>query len=94
LNCNNLIAPTIYTFFCRYLKAELAMVQQLTCYLTERSLQLYSMLRYSLLYVVGGGEHHRNISIEIFTKIPWEDSISAATAGTIGQHYGKIHFPS
>jgi len=31
-----------------------------------------------------------HISIEIFTKIPWEDSISAATTGTIGQHYWKI----
>ena len=44
----NLTVPTIHTFLCRYLKAahaDRAMVQ-LTCYLTERSLQEYSMLRF------------------------------------------------
>jgi hypothetical protein len=40
--------PTVHTFLCRYLKAahaDRAMVQ-LTCYLTERSLQEYSMLQF------------------------------------------------
>ena len=43
-----LTVPTIHTFLCRYLTAahaERAMVQ-LTCYLTERSLQEYGMLRF------------------------------------------------
>jgi len=40
--------PTIHTFLCRYLKAahaDRAMVQ-LTCYLTERALQEYTMLKF------------------------------------------------
>jgi hypothetical protein len=40
--------PTVHTFLCRYLKAahaDRAMVQ-LSCYLTERSLQEYSMLKF------------------------------------------------
>ena len=43
-----LTVPTMHTFLCRYLKAahaDRAMVQ-LTCYLTERSLQEYGMLRF------------------------------------------------
>lgn len=40
--------PTIHTFLCRYLKAahaDRAMVQ-LSCYLTERCLQEYTLLKY------------------------------------------------
>jgi hypothetical protein len=40
--------PTIHSFLCRYLKAAHAdrTMVQLACYLTERSLQEYSMLNY------------------------------------------------
>lgn len=44
-----LTVPTVHTFLCRYLKAAHAdrTMVQLSCYLTERSLQEYSMLRFS-----------------------------------------------
>lgn len=44
-----LTVPTIHTFLCRYLKAAHAdrTMVQLSCYLTERSLQEYSMLRFT-----------------------------------------------
>lgn len=40
--------PTIHTFLCRYLKAAHAdrTMVQMACYLTERTLQEYSMLRF------------------------------------------------
>lgn len=44
-----LTVPTVHTFLCRYLKAAHAdrTMVQLSCYLTERSLQEYTMLRFS-----------------------------------------------
>lgn len=44
----NLTLPTIHSFLCRYLKAAHAdrMMVQMACYLAERSLQEYSMLKY------------------------------------------------
>lgn len=44
-----LTVPTIHTFLCRYLKAAHAdrTMVQLSCYLTERSLQEYGMLRFT-----------------------------------------------
>ncbi len=43
-----LTVPTIHTFLCRYLKAAHAdrTMVQLSCYLTERSLQEYGMLKF------------------------------------------------
>lgn len=44
----NCTVPTIHTFLCRFLKAAHAdrEMVQLSCYLTERSLQEYSLLKY------------------------------------------------
>lgn len=44
----SLTVPTVHTFLCRFLKAAHAdrPMVQLTCYLTERSLQEYSMLKF------------------------------------------------
>lgn len=44
----NLTVPTIHTFLCRYLKAAHAdrTMVQLACYIAERTLQEYSMVKY------------------------------------------------
>jgi len=44
----NLTVPTIHSFLCRYLKAAHAdrTMVQLSCYLAERTLQEYSMVKY------------------------------------------------
>lgn len=44
-----LTVPTIHSFLCRYLKAAHAdrTMVQLSCYLAERSLQEYSLLKYA-----------------------------------------------
>ena len=44
----NFTVPTVHTFLCRYLKAAHAdrSMVQLSCYLAERCLQEYSMLKY------------------------------------------------
>jgi G2/mitotic-specific cyclin-B, other len=44
----NLRVPTIHTFICRYLKAAHAdrMMVQMACYISERALQEYTMVKY------------------------------------------------
>ena len=44
----NMTVPTIHSFLCRFLKAAHAdrTLVQLACYVTERSLQEYSMVKY------------------------------------------------
>ena len=44
----NLTVPTIHTFLCRYLKAAHAdrTMVQMACYLAEKTLQEYSMIKY------------------------------------------------
>ena len=66
--------PTAHTFLCRYLKAahaDRAMVQ-LACYLTERTLQEYSMQRFLPSLIAATAVYVARLSLK---RNPWSPTL-------------------
>lgn len=66
--------PTIHTFLCRYLKAAHAdrTMVQMACYLAERSLQEYSMVKYLPSVIAATAIHAARISLR---RHPWSPTL-------------------
>lgn len=70
--------PTVHTFLCRYLKAAHAdrTMVQLACYLTERTLQEYSMLRFLPSKLAATAVY---ISRKSLNRHPWSPTLMKYT---------------
>lgn len=70
--------PTIHTFLCRYLKAAHAdrSMVQLCCYLTERSLQEYGMIKYLPSEIAATAVLIARISLK---RHPWSPTLMKYT---------------
>lgn len=70
--------PTIHTFLCRYLKAAHAdrTMVQLACYLTERSLQEYTMLRFLPSTIAATAVY---LSRKTLNRHPWSPTLMKYT---------------
>jgi hypothetical protein len=73
-----LTVPTVHSFLCRYLKAAHAdrTMVQLACYLTERTLQEYSMLRFLPSVIAATAVLVSRISLR---RHPWSPTLSKYT---------------
>ena len=72
--CYDVTVPTTHTFLCRFLKAahaDRAMVQ-LACYLAERTLQEYSMLKYLPSVVAASAVYVARMSLN---RHPWSPTL-------------------
>jgi G2/mitotic-specific cyclin-B, other len=70
----NLTVPTTHTFLCRFLKAAHAdrSMVQLACYLTERMLQEYSMLKYLPSVIAASAV---NVARKSLHRHPWSPTL-------------------
>lgn len=70
----NLTVPTIHTFLCRYLKAAHAdrTMVQLACYLAERTLQEYSMIRFLPSVIAASSVY---IARKSLRRHPWSPTL-------------------
>jgi hypothetical protein len=73
-----LTVPTVHSFLCRYLKAAHAdrTMVQLACYLAERTLQEYSMLRFLPSTIAAASVYIARKSLK---RHPWSPTLSKYT---------------
>jgi hypothetical protein len=75
----DLTVPTIHTFLCRYLKAAHAdrTMVQMACYLAERTLQEYSMVKFLPSVIAATAVHAARISLR---RHPWSPTLVKYTS--------------
>ena len=74
----NLTVPTVHTFLCRYLKAAHAdrTMVQFACYLAERTLQEYSMIKYLPSVIAAAAVQVARVSLH---RHPWSPTLVTYT---------------